>query len=204
MPLNHTLSERRLSSCDANLSALFADTEISEAIQKHIKAVKEYYNSSYVKAQKNKTVEDIITSYEFYVEQLSKVKSGALPRQDMLDAINYANDERRLDVVWANLAKAAELIFWAGTAVTLYASIFLIALPMLIVQTPLGIASTIFIGGSLLASAAKCLNCLTEFRSFGRHDDEYVHETSLLSFFKPATNKRPAPEEMNEEVSCCC
>lgn len=203
MPLNHTLSERRLSDCDAKLSALFADTDISEALQKHIKAVQEYYNTSYVKAKKNKTVEEIIVSYEFYVEQLSKIKSGELPHPDMLDAINHANDARRIDVILANLAKTAELIFWASTVGTLFTSIFLIALPMLLLQTPVGILVSLTMGGLLIATTVNSIKCLTEFRSFGRHDDEYRHETSLLSFFKPASNHHPIPEEMTEEVSCC-
>ena len=99
-------------------------------------------------------------------------------------------------------------MFWASTALALYASVYLIALPMLIVQPVLGIAMGITIGGFFLKSAINCVSCCTEFKGFGRHSAEYEHERMLFKFFfKPAQQFKqaseaepvPVPEETSTE-----
>ncbi|EHL32896.1 DUF5638 domain-containing protein [Legionella drancourtii] len=224
MPFNHTKLEKRLSDCDEKLSALFNDVEISDAIKKHIQEVQTYYNLSYTKAQKGKTAEAIVTTYEEYVIHLENVKNGTYwyttgrytyeetlkSFNDAKAAMDYANDSRTIDAVKHNLANICALMFWASTALALYASVYLIALPMLIVQTALGIAMGITIGGFFLKSAANCIECFTGFKGFGRHSAEYEHENQLLNFlFKPAqTKSTPKPEaqpdqqDISTEIPC--
>lgn len=221
MPLNHTKLEKRLSDCDEKLSALFKDVETNNAIKKHLLEVQNYYNLSYTNTKKDKTAETIVSTYEEYIIHLENVKTGydwyknglhsyaeataALDKAH--DAIVYANTSRHIDVVRHDLANICALMFWASTALALYASVYLIALPMLIVQPVLGIAMGITIGGFFLKSAANCINCCSEFKGFSRHSAEYEHERMLFKFFfKPAQQFNQASEvpqkpEEREETS---
>lgn len=206
MPLNYTKLEKRLSDCDNKLTELFKGQEENLLIQQHLAKVKKYYNLSYEKAEQDKTIETLVKSYEFYVQQLSEVKDGTITRDTMLESINYANDSRKLAVIYADLAKACELMFWVATGVTLYASIYLFALPMLLIQPVLGIATSITIGMLLIKTAANAIQCLSEFRSFGRHNEEYVSERTLLSFFKPEpeTDGSEMPDSATASLSGNC
>ena len=222
MPLNHTKLEKRLSDCDEKLSALFKDVATNDAIQKHLLEVQNYYNLSYTNTKKDKTAETIVSTYEEYVTHLENVKTGTYWYTTGLhtyeeassslnkahDAIFYANTSRQLEVVRHNLVNICALMFWASTALALYASVYLIALPMLIVQPVLGIAMGITIGGFFLKSAINCVSCCTEFKGFGRHSAEYEHERMLFKFFfKPAQQFKqaseaepvPVPEETSTE-----
>ncbi|WP_454781950.1 DUF5638 domain-containing protein [Legionella sp. WA2022007384] len=205
MPFNHTKFEKRLRACDKKLHALFANAEIDEKIQSQIKAVKKYYNLSYTKATSAKKVEEIVASYGLFVDQLTKVKSGELNPKAALEHIGSACESRKIGVLFHNLAKACELMFYAATAFSLYAGIFGIALPVLIVQPVLGVAVGITIVGAMLGAIHKAGNCLTEFRSLSRHDTEYTNEISLVSFFKPVHQEKENSSTNDEELeaSCC-
>lgn len=207
MPLNYVNLQKRLDECDTKLAELFKGEPVTEVVLEHIEVVKDYYRLSYTKAQKDKTIEAIVKSYEDYVLHLQNVKTaGKLDKGDELsfDALKgeykkakygivYASDSRYLDVIKHDLLKVCELMFWASTALALYASIYLIALPMLLVQPVLGIAMAVTIGGFLLKAAADFITCLTEFRGFGRHAAEYKAEVNLLGFFAPKETE-PKPE----------
>ena len=195
MPLNYTKLEKRLNDCDNKLSALFTKHPENEALQRQVKAVQHYYNLSYAKAKKDKTITKIINSYELYVQQLKMVKNNPLVSGKILKTINNANDARKIAVIFFDLAKAAESLFWVATGISLYASVFVIAIPMLIVQTPLGIALSIVIAGLLIKAVANCIQCMSEFRSYKRHQTEYVHEVNLLSFFKSEVKQDKPPVE---------
>lgn len=190
MPYNHKELEQRLSICDEKLSNLFTDKELDEQFKQKINAVKAYYNRSYAKAMTTKTVEAIAASYELFVEQLNKVKKGELLPKDALEQIESIIQSRKINVIFYNLAKACELIFWKATTFSLYAGIFGVALPVLIVQPVLGIAVGITMVGALLAAAYKSLKCYAEFKSLSRHNTEYTHEASLVSFFNPAPQEK--------------
>ncbi|KTC90658.1 DUF5638 domain-containing protein [Fluoribacter dumoffii] len=207
MPVNHSKFERRLNKCDEDLQALCDQQKQDQKIQQKINAVKAYYNLSYTKASTAKTVEEIVTRYESFVEQLTQVKNGTLSSQKAMEAIGSNSESRKLKVIFHDLAKAAEAMFYAATAFSLYAGIFGIALPVLIVQPLLGVAVGITIVGAMLGAAYKALACLTEFRSISRHDTEYNNESSLIksfNFFKPELQRDATPvEEVNLESSCC-
>jgi hypothetical protein len=195
MPLNFLKLEQQLTECDNKLSALFLNEE-DKAILEHVQAIKNYYRLSYTKAKKKQTVEAIICDYEGYLTYLEQIKQFSVASfpdisvyenacKKARDFITYSNDSRYLNVIKHNLLKVCELIFWASTALTLYASIYLLALPMILVQPVLGVAMMITIGGFLLKTAMNFIKCFVEFKSLERHKAEYKHEISLLSFFSP-------------------
>ncbi|WP_392536460.1 DUF5638 domain-containing protein [Legionella sp. 227] len=206
MPVNHSKFELRLNTCDQELQALFDDVQIGEKMQQKIDAVKNYYNLSYTKAISPKKVEAIVSSYETFIKQLDQVKKGNLPPKKALETVGSGCESRKIGVLFHNLAKACELMFYAATAFSLYAGIFGIALPVLIVQPVLGVAVGITIVGGMLAAAYKALSCFTEFRSFSRHDAEYTNESGLIRFFKPEQQtEKLHPVALNDdlEFSCC-
>jgi hypothetical protein len=215
MPLNHTKLEKRLSDCDEKLTTL--ETELkkistSEEVKRYFNEIKNYYNLSYNKAKKNQTAEAVVKTYEEYTIHLENVKDGSAwyttgrysfkeasnSLEKASDAIVYANDARKLGIIRHNLANICALMFWASAALALYASVYLIAMPMLLVYPVLGYAMGITIGGFFLQSAIKAFSCCFEFKGFTRHSAEYEHERKLLSlFFKPAQNlhKQETPEQ---------
>ncbi|MGL5741164.1 MAG: DUF5638 domain-containing protein [Legionella sp.] len=204
MPYNHRRIELRLRALDKRLQALFADQEqldiqIRTKIKRQIKEIQEYYNLSYEKASSAKRVVQILNSYNSFINQLEAVKRGDLDAKSAIENIGSATESRKINVLLHNLCKAAEAVFWAATALTLAASIFGIALPMLIVQPALGVAVGITIVGAMLYTGYKCLSALTEFRAMSRHDSEYNSEVGLISsFFKPP--RKEPQHEMNEPL----
>ncbi|KTC83638.1 DUF5638 domain-containing protein [Legionella cincinnatiensis] len=208
MPYNHRILEQRLITCDDQLSALFAtEKELDDKIKQQIKAVQDYYNLSYTKATSAKTVEAIAKSYESFVALLTKVKNKEMPPKEAIDALINTSQSRKVNILFNNLTKACELLFWSATAFSLYMGIFGIALPVLVIQPVLGVAVSITIVGAMLAAAYKALSCFTEFKSLSRHDTEHTNEASLVSFFKPAPLERevisPINEEINEPENLC-
>ncbi|HHT0592117.1 TPA: DUF5638 domain-containing protein [Legionella anisa] len=208
MPLNQRKLERRLETCDEALRALFADQDVGDKINKQIIDVQEYYNLSYTKTSSAKKAEKIAASYELFIDQLTKVKNKQLNPKEASEKISNSCESRKIGVIFHNLAKACELMFYAATAFSLYAGIFGIALPVLIVQPVLGVAVGITIVGAMIAAAYKALSCFTEFKSFSRHDAEYTNELSLVSFFKPIPRQIKDDRQHNEEDelenSCFC
>ncbi|ARB91137.1 DUF5638 domain-containing protein [Legionella longbeachae] len=190
--------EKRLKKCDKKLRTLFQDyMKAHQLMSQTIQAIEQYYNTSYRKATRTKTIEQITSSYELLVDNLSQIKNTKLSPDMALKQISRDINSRKRNVLYHDVAKAAESIFWAATATTLYAAVFGIALPILIVQPVLGVAVGITIVGAMLAAAYKSFACLTEFKSYSRHSLEYEHETSLVSFFSK-TSKRIQHMECDE------
>lgn len=206
MPLTRLILEQRMSLCDDNLSKLFQETK-DKTVEECIKNVKLYYNSSFQKTNIDQTKEAIAISYNYFIttlEELSKLNSdlisGTMPKSKYRDLYNSAlnslentNDFRQFEVFKYNLYKGFELIFWAATAVSLFGSICLIAMPMVILHPEFGISMLISFGGFILMSATRCFQCLCEFKSFGRHQREYVYEANLLGLFKPELKPEISP-----------
>ncbi|KTD71060.1 hypothetical protein Lste_0384 [Legionella steelei] len=209
MPVNHSKFEPRLSNCDKELQKIFDGLQVDGKLQWQIDQVKDYYNLSYTKAVSEKRITEILISYELFIARLKQVKNGVIKPKELIDETGSACESRKISILFHNLTKACELMFYAATAFSLYAGIFGIALPVLIVQPVLGVAVGITIVGGLLAAAYKALSCFTEFRSFSRHDAEYTNEVSLISFFKPKLPKTVTldPINIDEDAeidkSCC-
>lgn len=208
MPVNHTEFEQRLSICDEQLDELFQDQIQSPQLKQKTKAVRDYYNISYFKASQGKTAEKIATNYEFFIDQLRKVKNNELSYDLAIKNIEHSSESRKINVLFCNLAKACELIFWTACTLSLLAGIWGIALPALILQPTLGIALSITIVGGMLGAANKASSCLNEFKSFRRHDAEYTNEASLVSLFKheprmQENNASVADESEELEPACC-
>ena len=195
MPYNHSAIELRLKKTDEELDKMFDGLPENVAINDHKNMVKHYYNQSYIKAKKGKTAEAVAQSYEDFVTYLKQVRNNELTAKDMKkNIINKTNNSRRADVFLHDLGQTCKLIFWAATAVTLFASVYLFALPMLLLQLPVGIAMSITILGGFLATMKKCFDALCGMRTFKRHNEEYGREVTLLGFFAP--KEKPATEEL--------
>ncbi|KTD15684.1 hypothetical protein Lgra_0350 [Legionella gratiana] len=189
--------EKRLKNCDKKLRTLFQDyMQTHKLMSQTIQAIEQYYNLSYRKATRTKTIEQITSSYELLVDNLTQIKNGKLSSDMALNQISRDINSRKRNVIFHDIAKAAESLFWAATATSLYAAVFGIALPVLIVQPLLGVAVGITIVGAMLTAAYKSFACLAEFKSYSRHSLEYEHETSLVSFFK--SSKRSHCVESDE------
>lgn len=208
MPYFHSTLEQRLSTCDHKLEALFeSDTPLDEQVRQQINEVKRYYNRSYIKATSAKTVEAIAASYESFVNQLTQVKNGNMTTKEATESLLSNSQSRKLNVLFHNLCKACELLFWSATAFSLYMGIYGLVLPVLIIQPYVGVAVGITIVGALLASVYKALSCVTEFKSLNRHNTEHTNEVNLVYFFQPL-RKEPeitslAPEETKSMENAC-
>lgn len=199
MPYNHSAIELRLKKTDEELDKMFDGRPENLAINAHKNMVKHYYNQSYIKAKKGKTAEAVVQSYEDFVNYLKQVRDAELSTKDMKkNIINKTNDSRRADVFLHNLGQTCKLIFWAATAVTLFASVYLFALPMILLQLPIGIAMSITILGGFLATMKKCFDALCNMRTFKRHNEEYGREVTLMGFFAPKEKPTTPPTASNE------
>lgn len=195
----------KLEKIKEDLTHLANDSQKAPAIAQYIKGIQEYYNQSLAKAQTAKTKNEIIQSYLHYIKLLNDTQKSTLsyqqaqtPYETALSvyksaekAIGDENDAQKISAILHNIYKTCELIFWASAAVTLYAAVFLVALPMLIVQPSLGLAVSITIGGLFLKTAKNSFDCLSEFRGLTRHTTEYSNEAGLLEFFKPQDLPKP-------------
>jgi hypothetical protein len=201
MPYNHRELEHRLKKCREDLNSLLEEHSNTQLVKAKIKSVDAYYNLSYAKASKASTVEQIVRDYEALVKNLAQVKNGNLKPELVLNQISSATNSRKRDVVFHDLAKVCESIFWAATAFSLYAAIWGIALPVLVVQPVLGVAVAVTVVGAMLKAAHNSLSCLSEMRSFGRHSAENDDEARLVSsFFKPKEKTHREEHVLEDEL----
>jgi hypothetical protein len=205
MPYNYAIGEQRLRECNQQLQELFANLQADTALQTIIQEVKEYYQESYSKAVAKKT-EEIITRYELFINQLTQIKNGQIKSKKALETIEQSCESRKNKILFYNLSKACESIFYAATAFSLYTGLWWVALPTLIVQPLVGIAVSITFIGALLSAVQKSYSCLSELRFPTRHNKEYSNERSLILFFhrEPVENQKQNTEKhLSEDFSCC-
>ncbi|MFJ1268317.1 DUF5638 domain-containing protein [Legionella lytica] len=216
MPLYYTDAKTRinafhdqLETVKATLTEIINDKDVAEEIKAHIDVIQNYYNTSLRAAKNEKTQNAVIHSYQNYINLLKTAHQMGTQKPVVLgpldeffkasnEAIGREYDARRISAFFHNCYKICELTFWASAAITMYASIFLVALPMLIVQPTLGLAVSIAVGGMFLKTTSNCLECFGEFKGTARHSTEYVTEKALLSFFQPKAPEMP--EQLVEVV----
>ncbi|MDR3443248.1 MAG: DUF5638 domain-containing protein [Legionella sp.] len=211
MPYNLAESYKRLENCNTDLASLFPLSDSN--IQSQLKAVKNYYDESCNDAKNKDDMERIIENYELFVSNLTKIKQykesykisqdrdkkeSFQERVETINALKNINAAHKINIIFANLVKACELLFWISTSLTLFASIFAIALPVLIVQPAFGLVISITTAGFIFKAMQNLINCLSEFKSFRSHDNEYDREVQLISFFQPKQQKEVSPEEGSE------
>lgn len=214
MPYNLAKLDRRLEDCNVNLDSLFPLSDSN--IQSQLEAVKNYYEQSCKDATSGEEMERIIKNYELFISHLTKIKKYTESynlsqdpdkkesfdeRYETINILRTINLEHKGNVICANLAKACELIFWISASLTLFASIFAIALPVLIVQPAFGLVISITTAGFIFKAMQNLINCLSEFKSFRPHDNEYDREVQLITFFQPKQQKVLSPEEGSEIAS---
>lgn len=220
LPLYYTDAKTRinnfhdqLETVKATLNQIINDQNAAIKIQEHINVIQNYYNTSLRAAKNEKKQNAVVTSYENYIKLLND--AGQLRLQEPMasaqldeflktsnEAIGREYDARRISAFFHNCYKICELAFWASAAITMYASIFLVALPMLIVQPTLGLAVSIAVGGVFLKTTSNCLECFGEFKGTARHSTEYDSERALLSFFQPKAPEQPVQQnELDMQTS---
>ena len=84
-----------------------------------------------------------------------------------------------------NIYNSLRIAFWASTAVTLSASVFLVVLPMLLVPTFFGIATAITIAGLLITSISKAVEGFSHYRSLSHHKENKTNQKMMLNLFAP-------------------
>lgn len=195
MPLYYPESIQRINECHKQLAEITTAISQDQAIIDATNAIQAYYNTSLSYAKTTKAQSAIIKNYEEYIKQLTDLKNSTATRKNTQDMLQATHDHQYISMIFANCYKMCELSFWAATAITLYSAIFLVALPMLIVQPTLGLAVSITVGGLLLKTAKNCIDCFSEFKTSSRHNEALNNKLHILSFFNPQLPEIPPDNE---------
>lgn len=109
--------EVRLVNCRDKLLQLYTVHEHAPSLLQQLKDVDAYYNSSFNKS--TYFPKTIVESYELFVDNLLKVKNGQLSADEALQKIQDILFERKLGIVFYNIAKVLEMAFWS-LAITIF------------------------------------------------------------------------------------
>lgn len=193
--------EQRLDENDRKLSSFFTQIEENNELEQNLQHVKNYYRISFARATAKSNADSIVESYEKFVEILAKTRDGSHTAHQAIEFINETNADREIGIIFHNIAKVCEIIFWALTIFTCLLAIATIDCAFLVAQPIIGIALTA--GTTLLAltTANELVDCFGEFKSLDRLQDEDKRERNLVSFFKAAEPIMPLEPEATPEVS---
>ncbi|PWY55315.1 hypothetical protein DGG96_12670 [Legionella qingyii] len=171
--------ERRLESCRDKLLRLYIENEHETMILQQLTKVDAYYKRSFDKSTYHPQA--IVEAYELFVEHLVKVKNGELSAEQALQKIQETTFNRKLGIVFYNIAKALEMAFWAiATPVCLFCATSVTA------PNPIcGLSLAILFTALMIKSINKFFECIDDFKSCTRLFEEDERERSLVSFFKP-------------------
>lgn len=193
--------EQRLDENDRKLSSLFLQLELEEQseLEKNLEHIKNYYRISFARAAAKSNAESIVESYEYFVNILTKTRDGSHTADQAIELIDEINTDREIGIIFHNIAKVCEIIFWCLTACTCFLAIASIGCPFMLAQPILGI--TLSAGATLLALTAinELVDCFEEFKSLDRLRDEDKRERHLVSFFKAAEPALPLEQEVTLE-----
>ncbi|WP_454782411.1 DUF5638 domain-containing protein [Legionella sp. WA2022007384] len=192
--------EIRLASCRNILLGLHLDyqfygnNDFEPKIKQQLDEVDTYYKDSFEKSAVSSHA--IIESYELFVSYLVKVKKGEISAEQALAGIQEATFNRKLAIVFYNIAKALEMTFWA-----IAIPFFLLSAVSVSVPNPIcGISLTIIFTALMLKSINNFFDCINDFKSCTRLLAEDERERSLVSFFKPAISSLQESKEVSSEV----
>ncbi|CAM2756945.1 Uncharacterised protein [Legionella steigerwaltii] len=171
--------EERLVSCHNKLLRLYEENEPEPILLQHLNDVDTYYNTSF-----NKSIyarKTIVESYEWFVDNLIKVKNGGLSADKALKMIQDQTFNRKLGIAFYNIVKTLETTFWAAAS----SIFFLCATTITAPNALLGFGLTIIAAALLIKSISNFLQCIDDFKSYTRLNDEDERERYLVTFFKP-------------------
>ncbi|MCE0723666.1 MULTISPECIES: DUF5638 domain-containing protein [Legionella] len=189
--------EVRLVNCRDKFLRLYLENEHPLSLLQQLKDVDAYYNSSFNKS--TYMAERIVQSYELFVDNLVKVKNRHLSADEALQKIQDTTFDRKLGIVFYNIAKVLEIAFWSA-ATTLF---FLCATTATVPNPILGVGFTIVFAALMVKSISNLFHCIDDLKSCTRLNAENERERSLVSFFKPPifsiiAEHSPATEQLSE------
>ncbi|WP_131794531.1 DUF5638 domain-containing protein [Fluoribacter gormanii] len=174
--------ERRLASCRDKLLQLYIENEHETRILQQLKEVDAYYRGSFDKSTFHQQA--ILESYELFVDRLVNVKNGELSAEQALQKIQETTFDRKLGIVFYNIAKALEVAFW-GIAIPF----FLLCTTTVTTPNPIcGLSLAIIFTALMIKSINNFVDCIDDFKSCNRLLEEDERERCLVSFFKSAVS----------------
>ncbi len=196
MPLFDTDLEPLLKTCDDQIAALITDLQeiqlgANEA-KRQLDEVKKYFHLSLFKTNGCNEAE-ILASYELFLKNLAKVRNGSLTTEEALTAIQDNTDSREMGIIFYNIGKIFELMFWTLATIASACAAISVGLPLIFIQPFLGLPVTLGAGGLAFLTFTQMDECLDEFKSCDRLAEEDEREKNLVSFFKPAPAQNAAP-----------
>lgn len=218
MPQSTNLNiSKRYKDCNRQLSELLQSIGYveDEKITGYIEIVTNYYSQSLKKAN-NSQKEDIVEEYESYITYLQQVKDGKLTAEKAEEEINTIISSRKIGIVFYNIAKVLEMLFWAFAATTCYSACILVGVPLIFTDFMIGMAVTIATAALMYKTFKFSLDCCKEFKSTERHEEARVAQNTLISFFKISepesldidaeqlNDKANEPLVHNQEIVCHC
>lgn len=176
----------RLQECDARISKLVPQGNRTNEVEGQLKLFKKHYRQSFQNSKSNKNASSILSSYEEAILRLERVKCGELSAEKAVKLIDSETCSRKLAIVYHNIAKVCELLFWLMATTTCFSALIDIGIPLIFTQPLIGCAVSISMIAMMKTLFGKATNCLSQFKSFDRYNDEAAREKNLASFFQPA------------------
>lgn len=169
-------------------------SEESASLSEPIRKIRQYYEHSLRTARPNQS-DAIIREYETFVNDLERVKTGQITAEEAIKKVNLANKSRTIAIVFHNLAKVVELLFWALVASTCVTATIAVGLPLIITDVFIGLVVAISTFAMLIRSIKNIADCFEQFKSTDRHVAARDCKNELISFFTPTANIKPSTEQ---------
>lgn len=200
---NRVALEATLNAYDTKLANLFDLLEDKADINSDIKGVQEYFRTSFSRAVDKYSAQDIVASYQLFVDLLAKVRSGETSPETALSIIEETNESRAMSITFYNLANTLALIFWAVLAAVVFNFSVAVGMTLMLLQPCMAILLIVGCGALVTCSITSAISCFDDFKSYDRLDNEDQRERNLVSFFKPkpvASNEPSLENEVDEGV----
>lgn len=188
---------KRLDKATTELNGLLADLPSQDEVKAGIEKVSQLYASRFGELSLNSfQISAIVVEYETLVSKMAQVRYGALHADEAIEYIDGLNFSRKLSVVWHNIVKACEMLFWfsllAVESLVLELHVPLLFInPLMAVLALNNMVNLLYIAAFTLGGL---LACLSEFQDFTITNEEAEGERNVVSFFAAAPVKdRPRP-----------
>lgn len=177
---------RRYNQCNSDLITIIKSIRSveEENVRETLSVVNNYYLISLMKADSNKRKE-IIEEYEDSIFYLRMVQEGHWTAEQFEAEINSTVSSRKVGIVFYNIAKVLEMLFWASATVTCYTACVVVGIPLILTDFLIGMAVTIATGALMYKTLKYTADCFEQFKSTERHEAARVAQNTLASFFKP-------------------
>lgn len=195
----NTVSANDIEQCRSELFALFLeDQRTTKTFLNDLNKIHHYYCQQFLINQSKKF--NTVRDYRSLVHTLQQVKEGSISFEQGLKAVHKLSFQRKIELSVTNLLKACELAFWMMAAITSYTLCLGLAVPLIFLNPPLGVALTLGASSMMLAATLKGADCVRDFQSFNHINKQEALEHNALSFFNSSQPKPNGPTERREEL----